>query len=287
MTPGPTGGAGAPRRAGATPWTARVLTAFPGMFPGPLAESLAGKALERDAWRLTVHDIRDAATAPHRRIDDAPFGGGAGLVMRPDVLDRAIRAVEVLDAGRPALPLVYLSPRGRPLDQRMVGELAAAPGLVLLCGRYEGVDERVLHAHGAIEISLGDFILSGGEPAALCLLDAVVRLLPGVMGNDASAGEESFANGLLEYPQFTRPAEWTGADGIPRRVPEVLMSGHHAQVRAWRLAEAERLTRTRRPDLWARYVRDPAAARNRPDDPPSEDAAPTEARDAANRQEAC
>ncbi len=267
------------------PWTARVLTVFPEMFPGPLGESLAGRALARGDWRLTVHDIRDAAEPPHRRVDDAPFGGGPGMVMRPSVADRAIRLVEGLEAGRHTLPLIYLTPRGRPLDQTMVAELAAGEGVILLCGRYEGVDERVLEAHGAIEVSLGDFVLSGGEPAALCLIDAVVRLLPGVMGNQTSAGEESFANGLLEYPHYTRPAEWTGSDGIPRRVPDVLLSGHHAEVGAWRLSEAETTTRIRRPDLWARYMRSQADAMTTPNPAPARRPAPQPAQhsDVAHR----
>ena len=232
----------------AAPWTARVLTIFPEMFPGPLAQSLAGRALENGLWALDVLDIRDFARDKHRAVDDAPFGGGPGMVMRPDVLDAALRAAAERAAGRG--PVIYLSPRGRLLNQSLVRDVAAGPGVSLLCGRYEGVDERVLEAHGVDEVSLGDYVLSGGEPAALVLLDAVVRLLPGVMGNEASPAEESFAAGLLEYPHYTRPAEWHG-----RAVPEVLLSGHHERIRRWRREQAERITRQRRPDLWRRATR--------------------------------
>lgn len=223
-------------------WRASVLTLFPEMFPGPLGLSLAGRALAGGAWSIEAVDIRAFATGRHRSVDDTPFGGGAGMVMRPDVLDAALAGC--ID-GRPA---IYLSPRGRPLVQARVRELAGGPGVVLLCGRYEGIDERVIAARGLEEVSIGDYVLSGGEPAAIVLLDACVRLLPGVMGAAASAEEESFAEGLLEYPHYTRPAEWRGM-----KVPEVLLSGHHAAVAAWRRAEAERITRERRPDLWARY----------------------------------
>jgi tRNA (guanine37-N1)-methyltransferase len=236
------------------------------MFPGPLGLSLAGKALERGIWALDILDIRDFARDKHRAVDDAPFGGGAGMVMRPDVLDAALvaakdraakdwaakdRAAKDRAAPGAGTPVVYLSPRGRLLDQALARELAQGPGAVLLCGRYEGVDERVLEAHGVAEVSLGDYVLSGGEPAALVLIDAVVRLLPGVMGNQESPAEESFERGLLEYPHYTRPAEWQG-----RAVPEVLISGHHEKVRQWRRAQAERITEQRRPDLWARYLKD-------------------------------
>ena len=240
----------------AASWTARVLTLFPEMFPGPLGLSLAGKALERGIWALDVLDIRDFARDKHRAVDDAPFGGGAGMVMRPDVLDAALVAAEAraakigADPG-PDAPVIYLSPRGRLLDRALARELAQGPGATLLCGRYEGVDERVLEAHGVAEVSIGDYVLSGGEPAALVLMDAVVRLLPGVMGNQESPVEESFERGLLEYPHYTRPAEWQG-----RQVPEVLISGHHEKVRKWRRAQAERITEERRPDLWARYLKD-------------------------------
>ena len=244
-------------------WRSLVLTLFPEMFPGPLGLSLAGKALERGLWALDVLDIRDFARDKHRSVDDTPFGGGAGMVMRPDVVDAALAAAaerwqQDQAVGRGAgqqPPVVYLSPRGRLLTQDLVRELAAGPGVTLLCGRYEGVDQRVLEAREVLEVSVGDYILSGGEPAALVLMDAVVRLLPGVMGNEDSPDEESFGaegfEGLLEYPLYTRPAVWQG-----RPVPEVLLSGHHEKVRQWRRAQAEKITRVRRPDLWARYVKD-------------------------------
>ena len=217
-------------------WQATVHTLFPGMFPGPLGESLAGKALGT-AWRLDVRDIRAAATDRHRSVDDTPYGGGAGMVMRADVLDVAL--------GPPDdRPLVYLSPRGAPLTQARARALAEGPGVTLVCGRYEGVDQRVLDARHAEEISVGDYVLSGGELPALVLLDACVRLLPGVMGTAESAQEESFSNGLLEYPHYTRPAEWQG-----RAVPEVLLSGNHAAIAAWRHQQAQALTAQRRPDL--------------------------------------
>lgn len=225
-------------------WQANVLTLFPEVFPGPLGVSLAGKALAQGIWSLEVLDIRAFAGDKHRSVDDTPFGGGAGMVMRPDVVDAALAACEAA-----AAPVLYLSPRGRLLDQSLVKELAAAPGATLLCGRYEGVDQRVLDARGVEEVSIGDYILAGGEVAALALLEAVIRLLPGVMGNEESSEEESFAQGLLEYPHYTRPAEWQG-----RGVPEVLTSGHHEKVRQWRLARAEEMTKLRRPDLWARYA---------------------------------
>ena len=224
-------------------WRASVLTLFPGMFPGPLGASLAGKALEEGIWALDALDIRRFASDKHASVDDTPFGGGAGMVMRPDVLDRALASVE----DRPG-PRIYLSPRGRLLEQARVKELAQGPGVVLLCGRYEGIDERVIEARGLEEVSLGDFVLSGGEPAAIALIDAAVRLLPGVMGAAEGLVEESFEAGLLEYPHYTRPREWQG-----RAVPEVLISGHHEKIRAWRRAEAEKVTAARRPDLWSRY----------------------------------
>jgi tRNA (guanine37-N1)-methyltransferase len=223
-------------------WQATVLTIFPEMLPGPLAYSLAGRALTSSLWALDTVDIRDFATDKHRSVDDAPFGGGPGMVLRPDVLDRAIAG-----AGGTG-PLINLSPRGRPLDQARVRVLAAGPGVRLICSRFEGVDERVLEEHQVEEVSLGDFVLSGGEPAAIALLDACVRLLPGVVGAAETLDEESFAEGLLEYPHYTRPQLWHG-----RNVPDTLVSGDHGRVRAWRRAQAELLTRQRRPDLWERY----------------------------------
>jgi len=241
--------------AAARTWTARVLTIFPEMFPGMLGQSIAGKALERELWALETLDIRDFAEDRHRSVDDTPFGGGAGMVMRADVIDRALgHAIETDEAAGGGSPVVYLSPRGRRLDQERVREIASGPGVILLCGRYEGVDQRVLDARDVEEISLGDFVLSGGEPAAFALIDACIRLLPGVMGAEASLEEESFVAGLLEYPHYTRPADWCG-----RAVPDVLLSGHHENIRAWRRAEAERITRERRPDLWARYHREDTA----------------------------
>jgi tRNA (guanine37-N1)-methyltransferase len=224
-------------------WRATVLTIFPEMLPGPLGQSLAGKALRAGLWRLDTVDIRGFARDRHRSVDDAPFGGGPGMVMRPDVLDAAIAAAAGIG------PLILLSPRGRRLDQRRVQELAAGPGVRLVCGRFEGIDERVIEARSMEELSLGDFVLSGGEPAAIALLDACVRLLPGVVGCGEALSEESFAAGLLEYPHYTRPQVWQG-----RAVPDVLVSGDHGRIRAWRRAAAERLTRERRPDLWERYA---------------------------------
>jgi len=229
------------------PWQAVVLTLFPEMFPGPLGVSLAGRALEGGLWSLRARDIRASATDKHKTVDDSSFGGGTGLVMRPDVVDAAIAAAQ--DEAGEALPLIYLTPRGKPLTQARVHDLAAGPGAVILCGRYEGIDQRVIEQRGIEEVSLGDFVLSGGEPAAIVLIDACVRLLPGVIGDAEALSEESFERGLLEYPHFTRPAEWRGL-----KVPEVLLSGHHEKIQAWRLAEAERTTRERRPDLWSRYL---------------------------------
>jgi tRNA (guanine37-N1)-methyltransferase len=230
-------------------WTATVLTLFPEMFPGPLGHSLAGKAREAGLWRLELVSPRDFATDRHRTVDDAPFGGGAGMVMRPDVVAAAL---DSLADGRPRL---YLTPRGRPLTQARVQALAEAGGVVVLCGRFEGVDERVVEARGLEEVSLGDIVLSGGEPAAIALIDACVRLLPGVVGTTESLLDESFRDGLLEYPHYTRPKVWEG-----RAVPEVLVSGHHERVRAWRREQAERITRERRPDLWRARERKVAPA---------------------------
>ena len=225
-------------------WRASVLTIFPEVFPGPLGASLASKALAAGTWSLAVSDIRSFATDKHRSVDDTPAGGGPGMVMKADVLARAVDAVA--EDGRPRL---LLSPRGAPLTQGRVENLAAGTGVVLVCGRFEGVDERVIAGRGLEEVSVGDYVLSGGEIAAMALIDACVRLLPGVMGAAASGAEESFTGGLLEYPQYTRPQAWEG-----RPIPEVLLSGDHAKIAAWRRAEAERLTKERRPDLWERYA---------------------------------
>jgi len=225
-------------------WRASVLTIFPDIFPGPLAQSLAGKALAAGIWSLDTHDIRNAATDKHRTVDDTPAGGGPGMVVKADVLARALDAVP-----HDTRPRLLMSPRGTPLTQRKIAALAAGLGAVIVCARFEGVDERLIKTRGLQEVSLGDFVLSGGEIAALALLDACVRLLPGVMGKEASAAEESFADGLLEYPQYTRPPVFEGEP-----IPEVLISGDHAKVKAWRRAEAERLTAARRPELWAAYL---------------------------------
>ncbi len=222
-------------------WRASVLTIFPDMFPGPLGLSLAGKAMSAGAWALDVVDIRSFATDRHRTVDDTPAGGGPGMVMKPDVLGRAIDSI-----AADARPRLLMSPRGTPLTQARVEALARGAGAVLVCGRFEGVDERVIAGRGLEEISIGDYVLSGGEIAAMALLDACVRLLPGVMGAAASGAEESFAEGLLEYPHYTRPQLWED-----RAIPAVLTSGDHARIAGWRRAEAERLTRERRPDLWA------------------------------------
>jgi tRNA (guanine37-N1)-methyltransferase len=228
-------------------WQAVVLSIFPEMFPGPLAHSLAGQAHERGIWSLQTVDIRDHSSHKHRSVDDTPFGGGAGMVMRPDVVSQAIEAARQLSS--PDMPLIYLTPRGRPLDQQRVRTLAQGDGAIILCGRFEGIDQRVLEAHDVEEVSLGDFVLSGGEIAAQALLDACVRLLPDVIGSEASLEEESFETGLLEYPHYTRPRDWHD-----RLVPEVLLSGHHANITAWRHEQAITITRERRPDLWHRYA---------------------------------
>jgi tRNA (guanine37-N1)-methyltransferase len=225
-----------------TLWRATVLTLFPEMFPGPLGVSLAGKALASGLWALETRDIRDAATDRHRSVDDTPAGGGPGMVLRADVLAAAIDAAAIA----PDRPRLLMSPRGRPLTQSLVTELASGPGPLVVCGRFEGVDERVIEARGLQEVSIGDYVLSGGEIAAMALIDACVRLLPGVMGKQASGEDESFSEGLLEYPQYTRPQEFEG-----RQIPEILTSGDHAKVAAWRQAQSEALTRSRRPDLWA------------------------------------
>ena len=222
-----------------------MLSLFPEMFPGPLGHSLAGKALEAGIWSLDITDIRDFGEGKHRTVDDTPSGGGPGMVMRADVLAAAIDAANTPDTEK----LIYLSPRGRTMDQALARELKDAGGATLICGRFEGVDERVLEARNVEEVSLGDFVLSGGELAAMALIDTVVRLLPGVVGDAAVLDEESFADGLLEYPQYTRPQVWE-----EREIPAVLTSGHHGEIAAWRRQKAEDITRARRPDLWARYV---------------------------------
>ena len=223
-------------------WRATVLTIFPEMFPGPLGVSLAGKASANGLWSLVAVDIRDFADDKHRTVDDTPAGGGPGMIMKADVLGRAI------DAVADDRPLLLMSPRGQPLAQSGVWKLAQGPGIVAVCGRFEGVDERVIAGRGLIEVSIGDYVLAGGELAAMVLIEACVRLIPGVMGKEASGEEESFSASLIEYPQFTRPQMWEG-----RAIPDVLTSGDHRKVDAWRRAEAERLTRERRPDLWAAY----------------------------------
>ncbi|GAB1580183.1 tRNA (guanosine(37)-N1)-methyltransferase TrmD [Phyllobacterium phragmitis] len=222
---------------------ATVLTLYPEMFPGPLGISLAGKALAEEKWRLETVQIRDFAEGKHRMVDDTPAGGGAGMVMKPDVVGRA------LDHVADERPKLLMSPRGKPLTQKRVRALAQGPGAIILCGRFEGVDERVIEARDLEEVSIGDYILSGGETAAFVLLDAVVRLLPGVMGNEQSGETESFETGLLEHPHYTRPQSWEG-----RPIPEVLTSGNHGAIDKWRRAEAERITRERRPDLWQAYL---------------------------------
>jgi len=227
-------------------WRATILTIFPDMFPGPLGSSLAGRALAAGLWALDAVDIRAHATDKHRSVDDTPAGGGPGMVMRADVLGSAIDAVAPAGDARARL---VMSPRGIPLTQAKVEALAEGPGAIILCGRFEGVDERVIEGRQFEEVSIGDYVLSGGEIAAFVLLDACIRLLPGVMGKEASGEEESFAQGLLEYPQYTRPQLWEG-----RSIPEVLTSGDHAKVADWRRAEAERLTQARRPDLWAAHL---------------------------------
>ena len=240
--------------ASSKPWRATVLTLFPEMFPGPLGVSLAGRALASGLWTLEARDIRASATDKHRSVDDTPAGGGPGMVLRADVLAAAIDAVEA-SAERPRL---MMSPRGRPLTQARVAELAAGPGPLIVCGRFEGIDQRVIDGRQLEEVSIGDYVLSGGEIAALTLIDACVRLLPGVMGKLESGSDESFSHGLLEYPQYTRPQVFEG-----QPIPEVLLSGDHAKVAAWRLAESEALTEKRRPDLWAVRPKAPESGKKR------------------------
>ncbi|HBM91144.1 MAG TPA: tRNA (guanosine(37)-N1)-methyltransferase TrmD, partial [Rhodospirillaceae bacterium] len=224
-------------------WHAQILTLFPDMFPGPLGAALAGKALQDGLWQLDVFNMRDFATDKHKTVDDTPYGGGAGMVLRPDIVATAVRAAEKKFGA--ATRKIYLSPRGKPLNQNLVEELVTAPSVLFLCGRYEGVDQRVLEACELEEVSLGDFVLAGGEIAAMAIIEACTRLIPGVMGNDATTEEESFTDGLLEYPHYTRPALWED-----RAVPEVLRSGHHEKVNVWRREKSEALTREKRPDLW-------------------------------------
>ncbi|WP_164661728.1 tRNA (guanosine(37)-N1)-methyltransferase TrmD [Tropicibacter sp. Alg240-R139] len=224
-------------------WKAKILTLFPSAFPGVLGESLTGKALQDGLWQLETIDLRQFGVGKHRNVDDTPAGGGAGMVLRADVLGNAIE--HAMEGVRGNWPIIYLSPRGKRMDQPMMRNLARADGVTLLCGRFEGVDERVLEHYGIQEVSLGDFVMTGGEIAAQALIDATVRLIPNVLGNAASTEEESFSSGLLEHPQYTRPAEWKG-----RPIPDVLMSGHHGKVAQWRQDQSEELTRTRRPDLW-------------------------------------
>lgn len=227
-------------------WTAQVITLFPQAFPGVLGESLTGRALQEGLWQLRTLDLRSFGEGRHRNVDDTPAGGGAGMVLRADILAAAVS--QALAQARGQVPVIYLSPRGQRLDQAMAQRLAQGDGVILLCGRFEGVDERVIEHFGIQEVSLGDFVLTGGEIAAQALLDATVRLIPRVLGNQASTEEESFSEGLLEFPQFTKPTVWR-----TRVIPEMLLSGHHAKIAAWRKAMAERLTRIRRPDLWRAY----------------------------------
>lgn len=233
-----------PRLAGA--WTAKIITLFPDAFPGVLGESLTGRALRDGKWALETIDLRTFGVGKHRNVDDTPAGGGAGMVLRPDVLGRAI---EMAQSGAPLdrsqWPILYMSPRGKPLDQAMAQRFSQCQGMTVLCGRFEGVDERVLEHYQIEEVSLGDFVLTGGEIAAQAMLDATVRLIPDVLGNADSIEDESFSNGLLEHPQYTRPTEWKG-----RKIPEILMSGHHGKIAEWRRAQSEEITRQRRPDLW-------------------------------------
>ncbi|MGE4314463.1 MAG: tRNA (guanosine(37)-N1)-methyltransferase TrmD [Pseudobdellovibrionaceae bacterium] len=224
-------------------WHVNLLTLFPEMFPSTLGLSLSGRALEKGTWSYEAVNIRDFAQDKHKTVDDTPFGGGAGMVMRADIIEAALLSLP--KAGRK----IYMSPRGRVLDQALVQELAAEDTLTILCGRYEGVDQRVLDAHDFEEVSIGDYVLSGGEPAALILMDAVIRLLDGVMGNENTAGEESFSDGLLEYPHYTKPDPWTDANGVTHSVPEILKSGHHANVAKWRHEQSLELTQARRPEL--------------------------------------
>lgn len=234
-------------------WQTQILTLFPEMFPGYLGHSLAGKALDKKLWSMDVMQIRDHALDKHRSVDDTPSGGGPGMVMRADVMGRAIDAARDKrpdGVGDDEWPVIYLSPRGKRLDQKMVEDFASKKGITLICGRFEGLDQRVIEKRKVMEVSLGDFVLSGGEPAALMLMDAVVRLIPGVIGDPTTLREESFSSGLLEYPQYTRPAIWEGLE-----IPDVLQSGHHEKIGKWRQKMSENLTKNRRPDLWKEFSR--------------------------------
>ncbi len=230
-------------------WHVNLLTLFPEMFPGSLGMSLSGKALEKNLWSYDCVNIRDFATGKHKSVDDTPFGGGAGMVMRADIIESALLSIP--NQGRK----IYMSPRGKPLTQSLVQELAHEKILTILCGRYEGVDQRVLDAHDFEEVSIGDYVLSGGEPAAMILMDSCIRLLDGVMGNSTTPDEESFSNGLLEYPHFTKPATWIDSKEIERKVPETLTSGHHKNIEKWRLEQSEEITKKNRPDLWDKYIK--------------------------------
>lgn len=227
-------------------WQARIVTLFPETFPGVLGASLTGKALQDGKWQLHTHDLREHGVGKHRNVDDTPAGGGAGMVLRADVVSAALAEAQSHARGR--WPILYMSPRGRPFDQTMARDLARCDGVTMLCGRFEGVDERVLEHWGVSEVSLGDFVMTGGEIAAQAMLDATVRLLPGVLGNAESAVEESHSTGLLEHPQYTKPSTWEG-----RAIPEVLMSGNHGKIAAWRQEMSEKLTQERRPDLWEKH----------------------------------
>lgn len=224
-------------------WHCNILTLFPDMFPSTLGQSLSGRALDKGTWSYNAVNIRDFAADIHKTVDDTPYGGGAGMVMRPDIIEKAVQSLP--QTGR----MIYMSPRGKVLNQNLVKELAAEPVLTILCGRYEGVDQRLLDSYAFEEISIGDYVLSGGEPAAMIMMDACIRLLPGVMGNTETPDEESFSNGLLEYPHYTKPAEWTDAKGSTHIVPEILRSGDHGKVAKWRHEKSLELTRARRPDL--------------------------------------
>lgn len=227
-------------------WTAQIITLLPGTFPGILGDSLTGKALKDGLWQMDVVDLRQFGDGKHRNVDDTPSGGGAGMVLRADVMGRAIDHAR--RSARPTMPLIYFSPRGLRMDQAMAQQLSTTPGATMICGRFEGLDQRVIDHYNILEVSLGDFVMTGGELAAMALIDATVRLLPGVLGNAASTEEESFSAGLLEHPHYTRPAEWNG-----HTIPDVLTSGDHGRVAKWRHEQAEQITRERRPDLWDAY----------------------------------